>query len=408
MKIQRHIWFLVVGPLLSYVVRAQSPTPEQMQLLQSRIQAEMLKAYGLSGQLPVAQNQGAVASQQVVPEEILAEKTRFADPGGQFDVLTRKDGFSVNGQVFLDPEGRISRYAVDPLGGSATYLAETGGGSAKIKWVWLGKLDQPVEIGRAFSNPNGWNVTTASGKTLNGELLILIPSGLIVARQTAAFRYDVGVGVSNIVFPDGYQITPLQHGAVGATDTILLEKQSSDAGNPVAGLGKMLGRIAGAKIEDYAFLNVRNGTLIPLNIDSSGKNVQSYSDCRRKNGFVNLCERMSSFESLYDTNGLRNLSHYYWRADWFKTRSGAYAVVQENGLKEINIVDLASGRRVNAFNRTLGIAGYNVSVVGGKVRIVANWVFQDHVIPDVEAFVQAGGNPVSPEQATVPAGATAN
>lgn len=411
MKKHRRSSVLLPMLVLSCAVSAQGLAPEQRQQLQMRIQAEMLRAYGLPEQPAGAQMPAGAAAAPVVSEEALAAKMRVEVAGSApfFDVVPRKDGFLVNGQVFLDPEGRISRYAVDPIGGSATYLAETGGRSAKIKWIGLGRLDQPVDIGLAVSGPNGWNVTTASGKTLSGELLILIPGGVIVSRTTAAFRYDAGRGVSNIAFPDGYQITPLQHGAVGTTDTILLERQNTGTANPVADLGKLFGRIAGAKSEDFAFLNVRTGSLIPLNIDAGGKSVHSYSDCRRKNGIVNYCERMTSFESLYDVNGQRNLSHYYWRADWFRTSGGAYAVVQENGLKEINVIDLASGRRINVFNRTLGIAGYNVAVAGGKVRIVANWAFQEHVIPDVEAFVLAGGDPTATDRpAATAADATVN
>lgn len=409
MKKYHHAGMLLTTLLLSCAVSAQGLTAEQMQQLQARIQAEMLKAYGLPA-APAGSSMAGPAAPPVVSEEELAEKLRIGGAGSVpfFDVVTRRDGFLVNGQAILDPEGRISRYAVDPIGGSATYLAETAGRAAKIKWISLGRLDQPVDIGQAVSGPNGWTVTTASGKVLSGELLILIPGGVIVSRQSAAFRYDAGKGVSNIAFPDGYQITPLQHGAVGTTDTILLERQNSSAGNPVADIGKLFGRIAGARIEDYAFMNLRTGSLIPLNIDSGGKSVHSFSDCRRKNGLVNYCERMTSFESLYDLQGQRNLSHYYWRADWFRTPSGAYAVVQENGLKEINIIDLSNGRRINAFSRGLGIAGYNVVVSGGKVRIVANWAFQDHVIPDVEAFVQTGGSSASAEASAVASSPVAN
>jgi hypothetical protein len=378
-----------IACLVSLGVTAQTNALEREFLTRLRAM-QALQAGAMPGNVPGAANGAPTAP--LITEEALAKKVdALRHPTEIADIIARKDGFVVNGRPYVDPEGRISRYAIDAMTGEASYIAEITSGQGKLKWVSLASPDEPVEFGTAIQGMNGWSVTTVSGKTIAGDLLVLIPSGVMVGRQTALFRYDPGLGVKSVAVPAGYVLAPLQHGAAGSTDTVLLEREPADGGaNPLFDLGRSLSRLAGAKAEDYAFFNLSSGVLIPINVDSNGKTTQSYSQCRKKNAAVNVCDRMTSFEALYNGNGLKNMTHYYWRANWFKTRTGSYAVVQENGLKEVNVIDLSNGRRAPVFERGLGITEFNAKLTReGKLRVVASWVFQDHVVEDAEALLQS-------------------
>ena len=125
-----------------------------------------------------------------------------------------------------------------------------------------------------------------------------------------------------------------------------------------------------------------------MNIDAIGNDVHEFSGCVPVNGLVNKCSAMHSFESLYTSTG-KNELHYYWRAAWFPTQSGPVAVSLENGVKDILITDLQSGKRVTAFHRTLGISSYEVGQnAEGLIGINAHWSFSDHQIPDASALLR--------------------
>lgn len=364
---------------------AQVPMNEQ----RARMQAIMQQAMQRSAMAPAPSAQMPAVTEATEAE--LEARIAGIPRGGEFYAIeSRKDGFVVNGVPYIDPEGRIARYAVDPATGDAAYFAEITAGMGKLKWVHLSAPDAPVEFAAASKTPAGWSVSTASGKKINGDLLIVIPTGVLIGRPSAAFRYDPGKGIKNVAIPGGYMLAPLQRGAVGSTDTVLLEKEAADTpDNPILGIGKTLGRIVGAKSEDYALYNLGTKQIIPLNVDAGGKNTHSYSQCRRKNAMVNVCDQMTTFESIYDPQGNRNMGHYYWRIHWLKTRAGSYAIVQENGLKEINLIDLATGNRVTAVERMLGISSFSSELTReGNLRISAKLGFEDRVIDAAEALFQ--------------------
>ena len=53
-------------------------------------------------------------------------------------------------------------------------------------------------------------------------------------------------------------------------------------------------------------------------------------------------------------------------------------------MREIVGIDLASGKRVNLFSRTLGIANFNVSLdANGKVAVAAQLGFSRELVSDV-------------------------
>lgn len=374
----------------SGLANAQNYSPTQIQQMQ-QMQEMIRQRMGMSMN-PVAEpaSQIPVATET---EITLAEKLN-AFPGKSTDIKfeDRKDGFSTNGQPFMDAEGRISKYAFDVITADVTYLVQTKENSYTIKYVRAGSNMDGINIGYANSGANGWQVQTVTGKKLAGELLTVLPKGVLISRDEAAFKYTPGTGVNNIAVPQGYIIAPFQHGNVGATDFVLLEKvedKESATGGLFSSL-KAMGNVLGVnKKEDYALLSIKDGKMHLLNIAANGKDVKSYSNCRKENNFVNKCDSMTSQEALYEKNGDRNTRHYYWRTNWFNTTAGPIAIAMENGVSDVTITDLASGKKVVGFNRGMGILKFDASQdASGKVKISAQLGFETQTIDDALVFLQ--------------------
>lgn len=135
------------------------------------------------------------------------------------------------------------------------------------------------------------------------------------------------------------------------------------------------------------------GKLFQLNLTSDGKRVMKMSNCRKKNLVINECSTATSFESIYTPDGNPNMGHYYWRANWFNTPSGPIAMSMENGLKDLFITDLTTGKKVTGFSRTLGIQSFSTKQHGdGHVSLAASWAFNTHDIPDVETHLKNSEN----------------
>ena len=61
----------------------------------------------------------------------------------------------------------------------------------------------------------------------------------------------------------------------------------------------------------------------------------------------------------------------------------------ENGVQDIFITDLKTGKKALAFSRTLGISDFDAyQSPDGNVRINAKWMFQDHAIENAVKFLQ--------------------
>jgi len=309
-------------------------------------------------QVPIQQQQGyggGVVSEGQLAGQIAA----LGHGGGQLSIEGRSDGFYVNGQPYLDPEGRISQYAYDVVTGEISYIVDTAGGKV-VKMTRAGSTMPAVQLATAMQNHIGWDVQTVSGQRIGGSSFSVLPDGVLVSRNTSAFRYQPGRGVTNIAIPEGFVIAPLQRGNVGATGFVLIERLQPDAGSD-GGFGKLVGSVKSlgstlgiGKKEDYALLQLGTQRLFMLNVDTEGKRVLQLSDCQRQNKFVNKCATANSFDSLYEPDGDTNWAHYYWRVNWFKTPSGPIAVSMENGSGDIYITDLQSGKKVSAFSRKMG------------------------------------------------------
>jgi len=100
---------------------------------------------------------------------------------------------------------------------------------------------------------------------------------------------------------------------------------------------------------------------------------------------INKCNKATSFESLYDTMGLPNSGHYYWRIGWFKTDEGPFVITSEN--TKVIIKNLHTQQEVVAFNRILGV-NYIITKrnVDGKISLLARLGFGTEQIDDVYTF----------------------
>lgn len=114
------------------------------------------------------------------------------------------------------------------------------------------------------------------------------------------------------------------------------------------------------------------------------------SACKQKNHFIAQCAQMDTFESVFDTNGSRNLSHYYWRINWFSVPGRPILISQEGGLTNVSATDLNSGKKVILFDRTLGIAAFSATQdANGKVNVTAQMGFSSESQNDVVALLDS-------------------
>lgn len=379
-------------------VPQRQPSAEEVQLQQQFIRAMLARQSDALN--PQRQAPESEALPALVTEDELAERiARLPAVSGGVAFEGRKDGFTYNGTRFVDAEGQIASFGADYSTGDVTYLAGLGGNRFAVKFVRVGTSAEPISIASASHQNGQWTVKTASGKTLTGEKLVMASRGFLVSRTAAAFLYEPGRGVQNFATPDEFMMAAFQNGNIAGTGFILAERQqdtSQAAGllNSVKSIGNTLGL---NKKEDYALVNLRNGKVVPIDITVDGKNVTTGARCdsssAKMGGAVNVhkgCTDFTFAESLYNVDGTRNGRHYYWRIHWFATRTGPYLIAQENGLRNITITHLETGRKVLAFSRTLGIAGFTTTQdTGGKVSIKAQLGFSSESIDDIETFFAA-------------------
>lgn len=340
-------------------------------------------------------------SQPQAPTAVTAE----ADLGQQIAALPkiskgvlferRRDGFDVDGIRFIDPEGRIVKYGFDNLTGDVTYLARTNPTTFVIKFVRVTTSTEPITLANATKSDGYWHVETVTGKKLNGQSLLMGGKGFIVARDNSGFMYLPGQGIRNIGAPDDFEIAAFQHGDITGTGFILLErrKKAQDAQNPVGNFIKSLNNVAAtvglSRQEDYVLYNALTGRQYAMNITSTGKERQIFSDCHQIRRYLEKCDNVEFVESLYNTDGSPLLSHYFWRIAWYNS-SAPILIAQENGLVDITVTNLETGAKATAFSRTLGIAGFTTGMNReGKVSISAQLGFSKERIADAAALVAA-------------------
>jgi hypothetical protein len=154
---------------------------------------------------------------------------------------------------------------------------------------------------------------------------------------------------------------------------------------------KALGSTLGiSKKEDYALLNIDTQKLVPINISMEDKRVQVMSRCRKINALVADCAQMDSYDSLFQPNGMHNMTHYFWRINWFNANGRPILVSQEGGLTKVAATDLAADKKVMLFERAMGIASFSASQdIDGKINVSAQMGFSTETKNDVLAMLDS-------------------
>lgn len=373
----------------------QSPPPRQvteeerqmMQLVLERMKGGAKQALARQEESPRTTAQNA----PTISEDELRQKIATIPAvtnGVRFDA--RRDGFDANGRRYLDPEGAITRFGTDYASGNVTYLVQGMRGEHTIKFARATVNSEPLVIGTAIQEGGEWSIQTATGKKFTGEQLLLTSDGFVVTREAAAFRYTAGNGTQNFAPPQNFRIADFQNGDISGTGYILVERvKRPGEGRDLLSTVKALGNTLGAtQQEDYALVDLAGGKLFPINIGIDDKEANFLSGCRKKNTWVNECANMVSRESLYKQNGVKNHGHYYWRINWFKTASGPVLIAQENGLADITLTNLTTGKKVTAYSYVLGIRGFDAEQDStGRVRLTIRAGLGEEVIDDVERFM---------------------
>ncbi|MRX11521.1 hypothetical protein GJ697_27215 [Pseudoduganella sp. FT25W] len=373
-------------------------TPEQQKQLLNLLllQQKVAQLNAQNGYTPQAAVAPAAAAPQRSDAELAAAFDAFPalTAGVQFERF--RDGFAINGRRYIDPEGKITSYGFDAQSGDFTYLAETNAGEYVLKSGRALASAEPVTIATARKQGAQWQVSTVTGKKFTGYRLIPSSRGFVIARDNTGFRFVPGHGTTNIVAPETFTIAALQNGDIANTGYILLERtpesNGSQANNSLGSLFnavKSLGSVVGVgKKEDYALLNIENNRLVPVNVSLEDKQVQVMSACRQRNMLIAQCDKMDSYDSVFQPNGMRNMSHYFWRINWFNVPGRPILVSQEGGLSKVSATDLNSGKKVILFERTLGIANFAATQqANGKISVTAQMGFSSETRDDVAALL---------------------
>lgn len=385
----------------------RQPTPEEEQRMLDQYRNSVMNASAMAvrmqalasgggaallatppAQAPVAQSNATPA----IGEDAMAKRIEALGPGKPNSrIENARDGLKIDGAPYLDPEGKIMAFAFDVLTGDVTYGIQAGEGWI-YKYTKAGSDADPVTIATARLQQGSWQVTTATGKQLVGGRVTPLAKGLLVAREGSAFRYEPGKGTKSSAIPDGWIMAQFQRGNVGATKFVLLERiddsKSGGFGSVMSAVSTLGALVGVSKKEDYALMHLETGKLYPINVQLDGKSSTVLTNCRKRNAVVNECKSSYSFESLYSGRD-RNWGHYYWKANWFATPQGPVAVTMENGVTDVYLLDLSSGKKVNAFHRGLGITSVDSEQSPqGKLSLSADWMFETHKIEDAETFLR--------------------
>lgn len=384
---------LLVGCMMSPVQFDPAQLAMQKQMMQQMMQ-----------QKPQVAQQQVVTPKvepQISEEELSNKLEKFEPLEQQVTIIRKKDGFDVNGMRFVDPEGKIVSYGYDVTTGDITYLAKNGLDTYVIKFTRAISDFEPVTIATAEREGPRWTVMTVTGKKLFGESLTPLAKGFLVSRETSGFIYEPGKKVTSFGAPDGFHVASFQNGEIQKTRYVLLERDAIDESNQLGGLlssAKSLGSSLGInKKEDYLLLNFKTGQQIPINIDIEGKSIAIHSKCRKTNSFVNECEQVDFYESLFDKYGMPNGSHYFWSISWFDSDKGPILITKEGTKVMIN--NLETGKVATAYKRIMGINYIQAErTCDGNICLKAKLGFKKEQIDDVETFLETALSQLDSDQ----------
>jgi hypothetical protein len=231
-----------------------------------------------------------------------------------------------------------------------------------------------------------------SGKRITGNAIAMGSKGFTVSRESGAISFDPTVGLKTVALPEGYSVAEYQNGDITQTHQILLEAiPSEDKNDQVFGAFKALGSSLGlTKKQDYGLFNLDTGKVIFFNIASESKNQSTCVQKERINSVFNKCQKSISYEALYDSMGLPNTGHYFWRVIWLNgATKKPISITIENGVKQLIATDLTTGKRVLLKERMMGINQFKVKQGSdGKIAVDVQLAFDHEIIDDVEKMLE--------------------
>lgn len=346
------------------------------------LQAQVAGAQPREAESPQIQQ----TAEPTVRREDLASAYQERSASTQFTRFERKgDGFLANGQVFIDIDGKVKQFGADPMTGRVTYFVDIGDGDLLVKHHNINSDLEPILIGRIALRGDRADFRAVSGETAGGESVVPVSDGLIVTRKESIARYSIGRGAKAFAVPEGFTVAAMQNGDVSGTGYVLIERIPQDDAS-FKEIGKTVGHLFGKRddTQDYALLHIETGKTVALFLSDDGKSVGQGTGCVRQNDFVNKCSGWRSWESIWETDGRPNYSHYFWSLTWVQTKFGPLAIAKEDGTREVNVIALDSGERFNAFKRKLGILWFTAQPKeDGGLSLEAQLAFKRHQIDDV-------------------------
>ncbi|MBA6350413.1 MULTISPECIES: hypothetical protein [unclassified Colwellia] len=375
-----------------------STTPQQQMSAEERAQiVEMQKAMigkMFGGATSSAQQKQTVKEMTPIvtisEKELLAQKLEVDTTGGPALFARHKDGILINNEMFNDFEGSVASFGGNRITGQFTYAVKNFDGTFTLKYNKANSENGPIKIATVEKKGKSFNVTTVTGKSLPGSSLTPTSDGFIVGRAGSAFKYTIGKNqVKSITILDNYHIADHQNGDVASTNYILLEKNPTSKKDSFGSMFDSISSIGNSlglnKADHYILVNINNGTIVPLDVSLSGKTVAVHSNCTSK-GLYNDCKNVSYKDALYNKQGLKNSSHYFWAIDWIDTKSGPLAFYKTS--TTLKVVDIKNSKVHTLFSRTLGINDFLlIEHVDGKVSIEAQLGFSKDKIEDVEQYI---------------------
>ena len=377
-------------------------TANVMALQQAAAMSQFTPSVGGVGGLASPQPQMAAATSALPAMDqaaLTAAITLQNAAAGYVHFEQQREGFSHDGKAMVDVEGSITDFGANSATGAVCYRVNTGLGRSLLKFRNVRSDLPPLLLGQILEQGDTVQFQTVTGTTITGDGVIPTSEGAIIVRGGSMVSFDAAQGAQATALPAGYLVANLQHGDIGATGYLLLERDTDDEDNsanqsPLQRLKQAAGGLKaaiGRGSSDYALFKPATGQLIALNVSATGNKVAYMSNCQRQNALVNKCSNRQLRDSLWDTDGQPNDRHYFWSVDWFNTVHGPLAVARENGTSDITVIRLDSGEKVTAFHRGLGIGYWSVErTENGSARLRASWPFNKRpVIDDIGSVFDA-------------------
>lgn len=394
-KIKALSLVLIIGfntGCMSTTAQKQTSSEEKAQIMEMQ-KAMMGKMFGGATQFTQQrQPEKEIATIVTISEKELLTQKLEVDSTGQPALFSRhKDGILINDKMFNDFEGSVANFGGNRMTGQFTYAVKNFDGTYTLKYNKAYSEYGPIKIATVEKKGESFNVTTVTGKSLPGNSVTPTSDGFIVGRAGSAFKYTIGKNqVKSITLLDNYHIAKHQNGDVASTNYILLEKDATSKSDTLGGMFDSISSIGNTfglnKADHYILININNGSVVPLDVSLSGKEVAVHSNCTSK-GVYNECANVSFQDALYTKQGLKNSSHYFWAIDWIDSNSGPLAFYKTS--TKVKVVDIKNSKVHTLFSRTLGVNDFSlIEHIDGTVSIEAQLGFSSDKIKDVEEYIR--------------------